>query len=60
MSNISELREQVTELNARLEVVEKLLLDSIKRGNIQDLNTEMTRIEEGDTRTPIGFKVTKE
>lgn len=67
MSNISELREQVTllnnevaELHTRLEIVEKLLLDTIKRANIQDLSTEMIRVEDDDdfeTRTLIGFKV---
>ncbi len=60
MSNISELREQVAELHTRLEIVEKLLLDYVKRVNIQDLSTELIRVEDEDdfeNRTPIGYKV---
>ena len=62
MSNISELREQVAELHTRLEIVEKLLLDTIKRANVQDLSTEMVRVEEEEDlemRTLIGFKQNK-
>jgi hypothetical protein len=67
MSAVSELREQVAlqgreieELHTRLEIVEKLLLDYVKRVNIQDLSTELIRVEDEDdfeNRTPIGYKV---
>ena len=62
MSAVSELREQVAELHTRLEIVEKLLLDSIKKTNIQDLNTEMIRVNDEDDfemRTRIGYKPTR-
>ena len=59
MSNISELRERIAELEARLVIVEAELFRSDKKPQIQDLSSDMIRVEEQDdfeTRTRIGYK----
>lgn len=60
MSAISELREKVNELEARIDVLETAVLKLLNEGNgIQNHSGELHRIEE--VRTPIGYrqKVTK-
>ena len=57
MSNISELRERIAELETRVAIVEKLLLDLTEAKGIQDFHSEQHHI--GEVRTPIGFKTKK-
>lgn len=59
MSNISELRERIGELEIRVAILEKLILDLTEKTNIHHLGSDLVQVPDEDdfeNRIPIGYK----
>lgn len=57
MSALSELRERVDDLENRVSILEKILLDFMEGKGVKNYHSDLREVE--DPRTPIGFKPNK-
>ena len=62
MSRIAELTQEVNDLQNRVTILESALVRLLEKTNIQDLSSDMIRVEDSDdfeARTRIGYKPTR-